>query len=73
MACIRLTPMIGQPRNERLESLRGCHMIHERGVVKSFEAGKMGRALEDAVKELALADRLAAMDGKLRFVLEIEL
>jgi hypothetical protein len=70
---ITVMPMSGKvQRHERLHSLSGCHAITERQVVK-HDQPKLGPPIEAAIKELLLADRLAAIGGKVTFIIEVEL
>jgi hypothetical protein len=73
MARIKVMPLIGAIQQERLESLRGCHAIQERTVVKHFEVGGLEKAMGDALKELLIADRVTALENqKLQFIIIVE-
>lgn len=70
---IKVMPMIGTVRNERLESLRGCHALTERSVFKEVNAITLGPTLEKAIKELLLADRVGSLGGSAQFIVQIDL
>ena len=72
---ITVMPMLGEvKRHERLDSLRGCHALTERSVVKMASSGaEMRAALGAALQELMMADRPAALSGKLTFILQVEI
>lgn len=47
MIRIKVMPMLGELKYERFDSLRGCHAIHERQIVKVVKNGQpIGPALE---------------------------
>jgi hypothetical protein len=66
-----VTPMIGEVRQERLDSLRTCHAIYERQVIKRIDGKDLGKAVDMAIKELLLADRARALEGRMSFIVEI--
>jgi hypothetical protein len=71
---LTLIPMTGRVQDDRLYSLRGCHALLERKAVKQFDNKKeFEAALLAAMRELLLADRLEALDGRISYVLTLEL
>lgn len=75
MARVIVMPIIGSVNDSRLDSLRGCHALHERKAVRPFTDGSradMDKAIGDAVRELVMADRVRALDGKLNFLVTVE-
>lgn len=73
MAKVRVMPVIGAMTNSRLESLRGCHALTERSVVREFTQTSFNTVVGQALKELLLADRHAALEGKLTFIVQVEM
>lgn len=71
---IRVMPMIGQiNREERLDSLRACHAIHERQITKRCDRPEfLNTQIGEAIRELLLADRVTALSGKVQFIVTIE-
>jgi hypothetical protein len=70
---IKLIPMLGEPKQDRLDSLRGCHALFERTVVKRGVKGtEIGKEVHAALASLLLADRPAALAGKVRFIIEMQ-
>lgn len=67
-------PMIGEiNREERLDSLRACHAIHERTVRKyDVTPQNMERYIGEAIRELLLSDRVAALSGRVHFIVSLE-
>lgn len=74
MPKLKVMPLLGKiNREERLDSLRACHAIHEREVVRHFDGGNFAPQLNEAVRELLLADRVVALNGSVQFIVQIEL
>jgi hypothetical protein len=48
--------MIGPILKDRLYSLRSCHAILERTVVKPCHADDVGKAITEAIQEIMLAE-----------------
>lgn len=75
LARVIVMSVIGQVTDSRLDSLRGCHALHERKAVRTFTHGSradMDKAIGDAVRELVMANRVRALDGKLTFLVTVE-
>jgi hypothetical protein len=52
-----VTPVIGCVSYSRLDSLRGCHALHEKAVVKGLNGpDSIGPAVAEAMKEILLAE-----------------
>jgi hypothetical protein len=57
MAAVTVIPVIGMVVHSRLDSLRGCHALNERGVTKPFRSvDEVGQAITEALKEIALSE-----------------
>lgn len=71
---LQVMPMLGDMRpGERLDSLRGCHALFERSIVKAIDSPPdMDAKIGAAVRELLLADRHAALRGKVTFIVQLE-
>ena len=67
-------PVIGQPQENRLESLRSCHAIFERKVINVAETVDFEKNLAAAMKELLLADASSRLrSGKQHFLVTLEI
>ena len=67
-------PVIGEiHHDDRLGTLRGCHVVTDRSVSGTFNDPKQFEAtLGRAIKELLLADRNIAALGRYNLIITIE-
>ena len=75
MAKITVTPMLGNPRNDRTESLRGCHAMIERSEYINSMPGQLGTSLDSAIKKLLLTDYVREnlnRDHKVSLIITLE-
>lgn len=75
MSAIRIIvmPLLGEIREERLDSLRACHAIYERRVIKRLDSPtQMDRSIGEAIRELMLSDRVKALEGNLQYIVRVE-
>lgn len=57
MPLITVTPVIGEVSKDRLDSLRGCHALHEHAVTRRiFRPDEIGAYVKDAIIEITLAE-----------------
>jgi len=76
MAKLIITPMLGNPRADRLESLTHCHALHEKSEVAPLDVGRLGPTLEAAIKKILLTDdmrRNLRDNQKVSIILTLEL
>jgi hypothetical protein len=54
---VTVTPVIGMVSGSRLDSLRGCHALHEQAVTKAFHGPSgLDEAITAALYDIALSD-----------------
>lgn len=56
MAKITVTPLLGNPKTTRIDSLSGCHALFEKAEYINADPGRLGTSLESAIKKILLTE-----------------
>lgn len=55
MPRVKVTPILGEvDYKSRLGSLRACHVLGEKSIVKGFNPDEVGKAITEAIQEIMM-------------------